>query len=179
MDLPLTASSPIFIHIFGLTSDCHLFKFLFFHLDLHLIASSFHFSSGPTSDCQFFKFLFFHLDLPLIANSSNFYHFFISGLTSDCQFFKFLFFLLDWPLIASSFHPFFLLTCTYLRVPVWFALWLCHTCLPDWTYTFDARLVGIRNSLKILNLTKFPSSFWRCFWSFYRVQNPFFCPYFR
>ena len=39
LDLPLMTSSPIFIHISGLTSNCQLFKFSFFHLDLPLIAS--------------------------------------------------------------------------------------------------------------------------------------------
>ena len=45
VDLPSPASSPIFIHISGLTFDCQLSKFSFFHLDLPLIASSsnFHF----------------------------------------------------------------------------------------------------------------------------------------
>ena len=39
-------------------------------------------------------------------------------------------------------------------------------------HTFDARLVGIRDFLKIFNLTKLSSSFQRSFWSFYRVQDP-------
>ena len=53
MDLPLTASSPIFIHISGFTFDCQLSKFSFFHLDLPLIASfSFFHSPGLTLNCQ-------------------------------------------------------------------------------------------------------------------------------
>ena len=60
LDLSLPTSSPIFIHISGLTSDCQLSKFSFFHLDLPLIGSS-------------SNFHFFYLDLPLIASSSNFH----------------------------------------------------------------------------------------------------------
>ena len=89
MDLPLTASSPIFFHIFGLTSNCHLFKFSFFYLDLPLIVSFsiFHF--------------FLYLDLPLIASSSNFYFFLWTYLWLPVlQIFIFLY--MDLPLIASK-----------------------------------------------------------------------------
>ena len=87
--------------------------------------------SGLTINCQLFKFSFI----------------FSSGLIFNCQFFSFHFLL------------YFFLTWTYLRVPVLFiffftyldlpsivsliVLWLYHSCLPDWTYTSDARLVDI------------------------------------
>ena len=182
MDLPLTASSPIFIHISGLTSDCHLFKFSFLHLDLLSIASffefsSFHldllsiasrthfhlfiwtyslspvnlifiFSSGLTLYCQSNSFSSFHLDLLSIASQSHFHLFiwtysllpvkliliFSSGLTLYCQSISF-----------SSFHL------DLLSIASLIVLSLHHLYLPDWTYTSDARLVGIRDSLKVLD----------------------------
>ena len=79
LDLSLPASSPIFIHISGLTSDCQFFKFSIFHLDLLLIGS-------------FFEFSFFSLDLPLIASSLNF-HFFIWTYSQLPVFSNFHFFL--------------------------------------------------------------------------------------
>ena len=42
---------------------------------------------------------------------------------------------------------------TYLDLPPsasLIVLWLCRTCFLDWTYTFDAKLVGIWDSLKTL-----------------------------
>ena len=42
---------------------------------------------------------------------------------------------------------------TYMDLPLiasLIALWLCRACLLDWTYTFDANLVRIWNSLKTL-----------------------------
>ena len=45
---------------------------------------------------------------------------------------------------------------------------LCYVCLLDWTYTFDARIVRIRDSLKTLICLDFLLSPQRSFWSFYR-----------
>ena len=53
------------------------------------------------------------------------------------------------------------------------ALWLCHACLLDWTYTSDASLVRIQNSLKGLICLNYFLSPRRFFWSFYWVQDPF------
>ena len=77
--------------------------------------------------------MFSYLDLPFTASSPI--H--ISGLTLDCQFFSF----------------FFIFVFTYLDLPSSASLavlWLYRTCLPDWTYTSDARLVGIWDFLQTL-----------------------------
>ena len=143
------------------------------------------FLSGLTLNYQFFKFSFlliwtyprlsvlsnfhfFHLDLPLIANSSNFH--FLSGLNSDCHLFKFSFFIhLNLPLIANSLN-FHFLSLDLPLIASLIVLWLYHSCLPDWTYTFNARLIDIfwENS----NLSKLSSFVRKSFWNFYRVQDP-------
>ena len=59
--------------------------------------------------------------------------FFQSGLTINCQSNSFLSTYLDLPPTANL-----------------VVLWLYHACLSDWTYTSDAKLVGIWDSLKTL-----------------------------
>ena len=154
LDLPLTVSSPIFIHISGLTSDCQLFTFFiwtylwlpvfhfFIHLDLLSIASSSNFHSpGLTLHCQSNSFSSFHFIFLLIWTYSL--------LLVKLIFIIFSFTHLDLLSIANQTHSYPLIW-TYPRVPV-LMLWLRHSCLPDWTYTSDASLVDILDSLKVLD----------------------------
>ena len=110
LDLPLTTSSPIFIHISGLTSDCHLFKFSFFYLDLLLIASfsNFHlfiwtYSLSPV-ELIFIIFIWTYFLSPV-----ELIFIFSSGLTLYRQSSSFSYFHLDLLSIASQthFHHFF------------------------------------------------------------------------
>ena len=156
MDLPLPANSPFFIHIYGLTFDCQLSKFLFFHLDLPLIASfSFFRSPGLTLNCQFFKFSLIWTYSPLqvkLIFIISFYFLLIwthSLLPVKLIFIIFSFTHLDLLSIANQTHSYPLIW-TYPRVPV-LMLWLRHSCLLDWTYTSDASLVDILDSLKVLD----------------------------
>ena len=120
-------------------------------LDLLILLSSFARGSKLIFDGD----LFILLDLHLKARQT----WFCSSLTLESQSNLVLF---DLTLESQSN----LFLSTYLDLPSSASLAvlsLYRTCLPDWTYTSDARLVGIRNSLKILNLTKLSSFVRRSF----------------
>ena len=159
LDLSLTASSPI--NISGLTSNCQLFKFSFFHLDLPLIASfSFFHSLGLTFNCQFFKFslIWTYSPLPVkLIFIISFYFLLIwtYSLLPVKLIFIIFFTHMDLLSITSQTHSY-PLTWTYPRVPV-LMLWLRHSCLPDWITPLMLDLLGFKTLWKILDLTQLSS----------------------